>query len=372
MENLLLYIIMFCFIIGAIDYFEGNRFGVGKVFEKGIKTMGPLAISMVGILSITPLLSKIFQNLLVPVAEYLGLEPSIFSSSFIAVDMGAYNIALDLTADAKFSVFSGILMASIIGCTLSFTLPLALGLVEEKYMEPLTKGLLCGIVTIPIGLLFGGLLLKIEIFQLVVNLLPIILLAILLSVGIIYRPNICVAIFKYFGRIIVFISTIGLIVQGIYSIVGIKIVEDIMPLKDAIYIVGKVAIFLGGAYVMLEIIKKLLNKQINFIGSKMGVNANSIGAFIGSLASAIIVFSDFEKLDNRGRVICSAFSVSGAYVLGGQLGYVASVEPNYIGVYIITKILSGVLAVIFAVYIIKREEKAKDKFRNIITKEEAV
>lgn len=370
MEKLLLYIVAFFFILGAIDYLEGNRFKLGTVFEDGIKNMGPLAISMMGILSITPIISNILDKSLTPLCEKFGIDPSIFISSLIAVDMGAYNISLDIASSIELAIFSGILMASIIGCTLSFTLPLALGLVKEENMAALTKGILCGLVTTPIGLFVGGILLKINIVVLILNILHILLLAITLSLGIIYKPRLCLHIFRAIGKVIVFISILGFIIQGIYSITGIEIMSDIMPLSQALFIVGKIAIFLGGAYVMMECIQRVLNKQLNFIGNKIGVSSNSVTAFIGSLASAIIVFSNYDKLDYNGKVICAAFSVSGAYVLGGQLGFVASVEPDIIWIYILTKMLSGILAVIFAMYLLKREKKNKNKFNNLISDEE--
>ena len=59
--------------------------------------------------------------------------------------------------------------------------------------------------------------------------------------------------------------------------------------------------------------------------------------------------------------------MSGAYVLGGQLGYVASVEKEYMILYIFVKILSGILAIIFALFILRRE----DKNRKVINTEEA-
>ena len=184
MENIVLYIITLFFILGAIDYLLGNKFSIGEEFENGIKTMGPLAISMVGILSITPLLSSIIEIVISPIAKNFNIDPSIFSSSFIAIDMGGYNIASNIANSSEFVIFSGILMASILGCTLSFTLPLALGLLKEKYMDSLTKGFLCGIITVPIGLFIGGLALKIDLKSLFINLFPIILLSIILSIGI--------------------------------------------------------------------------------------------------------------------------------------------------------------------------------------------
>ena len=75
------------------------------------------------------------------------------------------------------------------------------------------------------------------------------------------------------------------------------------------------------------------------------------------MASAIIIFDSFEKLDYKGKVICSAFSVGGAYVFGGQLGYVAGVEPSMLNVYVITKLLCGIIGVIIAIIFLKYENK---------------
>jgi ethanolamine transporter len=358
MGNIILYIVAFFFVIGGIDYFFDNRFNFGRYFEDGIKTMGPLAISMTGILSVTPLLVKGLEKVLVPISKSTGLDPSIFTSSIIAVDMGAYNMAVDLST-GKFVNFSGILMASILGCTLSFTIPFALGVVKKESIEALSKGMVCGIITIPIGLLIGGLLLRIEIWTLIFNLTPIIMLSLVLSLGIIYKPNMCIKLFSILGKVILLVSMCGLIIQGIYSISSYELLKDVMPLKDTVLIVGKIGLFLGGAYVMLEFIQRVLKKQLEWLENLFNTSSNNITIFIGSLASAIIVFSSFDKLDYKGKVICSAFSVSGAYVLGGQLGYVASVESNMINIYIVTKLVSGILAIFLAIFLLHREEKNK-------------
>lgn len=357
MENILLYIVTFFFIIGAIDYFEGNRFKLGKSFEDGVKTIGPLAISMIGILSLTPLISDILNETLVPLARSLAFDPSTFPSSFIAIDMGAYNIAQDIANTSEMAKFSGVLMASTVGCTLSFTLPLALGIIKENHIDTLTKGLLCGIITLPIALVLGGVLLKINLGVLIYNLIPMIILSIILAIGIFKAPKIILFIFRGLGKVILFISIIGLIAQGIYSIVGIKIIDNLMSLSEALTIVGKIGLFLGGAYVMLEYIKIILKNPLKKLSQKLDMNESSITAFLGSFASAIIVFSEFEKLDRKGQVVCSAFAVGGAYLFGGQLGYVVSVESEMIGIYLIVKATAGLLAIILAAILLKIESK---------------
>lgn len=348
MEKIVLYIVGAFFVIGIFDYILGNKLKLGTYFENGIKNIGSLALSMVGILSITPILSDLIVKYIVPITNKIGIDASIISSSFIAIDMGAYKIAEGAASSNGLVYFSGILISSILGCTISFTLPLALGVVDKKYHKLLCKGILCGIVTIPIGLFIGGLLLGLSIKIILINLMPIIILSILISVGLIVCPDKVVKGFTYIGNIIVIISLIGLGVQGFTSITGITVSNKLLPLEECLSIVGKISIFLGGAYVMLEVVKGVLAKKLDKIKDKIGINSSAVAALIGSLASAIVVFSTFEELDDRGKVVCSAFSVAGAYVLGGQLGYVATEAKDIVLIYILVKLLCGILAIMLA------------------------
>lgn len=356
MEKIVLYIVAVFFVIGIIDYIIGNKFKLGNVFELGINNMGPLAISMVGILSITPVITDFIIKYLVPITQKINIDPTIISSSFIAIDMGSYNIAKNLGGNVDMIYFSGVLISSILGCTISFTLPLALGIIKKEHIHILSKGILCGIITLPLGLFIGGLLLGLSMKIIFLNLLPIIVLANIVALGIKYYPNITIKIFSFIGKFIVILGAIGLIIQGFTSISGITIIDSLMPLEEALATVGKIAIFLGGAYVMLEVIKKLLSKQLEGIGSKVGLNTSSIAALIGSLASAIVIFTTFDELDYKGKVICSAFSVGGAYVLGGQLGYVATEAKDIVLIYIVTKLLCGIFAITLAIIMINKEQ----------------
>ncbi|GAB6169182.1 ethanolamine utilization protein EutH [Clostridium carnis] len=356
MEKIVLYTVGVFFIFGVLDYILGNKFKLGEYFEEGIKSMGALGLSMIGILSITPLISDFILKYFVPFTIKVGIDPSIISSSFIAIDMGAFNIANNISQSKELIYFSGVLIASILGCTISFTLPLALGIINKKHFPLLCKGILCGVITLPVGLFIGGIMLKIPLSMIIINLAPIIILAIAISIGLYISIDKVITIFTWGGKFIVTIGFIGLGVQGFTSITGIVLVENLLPIEEALTTVGKIAIFLGGAYVMLEIIKKLLNSKLEKIRDKVGINSSSIAALIGSLASAIIIFSTFDELDDKGKVVCSAFSVAGAYVLGGQLGYVATEAKEIVVIYIIVKLLCGIFAVLLALFIMRKED----------------
>lgn len=355
MEKIMLYSIGIFFLVGVIDYIFGGKYGLSKGIESGIKSMGSLALSMIGILSITPIISDLIIKYILTIFKNILVDPTIIVSSFIAVDMGGYKIVQSISTDQGIIYFSGILISSILGCTISFTLPLALGIVKEKNIDILCKGILCGIVVLPIGLLVGGILLKIKLSLILINLMPIVIISIFIVIGLYKKPNKMIICFKYLAKFIMILGLIGLGAQGFTSITGVVIIKNLLALEETLTIVGKIAIFLAGANVMLEIIKVVFKNKIAMLEKVLNINSASVGALIGSLASAVIVFTNFDELDDRGKLVCSAFSVAGAYVFGGQLGYVVIEAKDITLIYILVKLISGFLGIALALKLSKKE-----------------
>ncbi len=182
MEKLVLGIIGIFFVISGFDYINNNKLGLGDKFKEGMISMGSIAISMVGIYSLSPLIGEGIGFLLTPISNFIGIDSSIFPSMFLAVDMGALGIAESLSSDIHMYWISGVIIASTLGATISFSIPLALGIIDEKYLEDLTTGLLYGIMTLPIAPIVAGLFLGVDIKLLLFNILPLIIFAILLAV----------------------------------------------------------------------------------------------------------------------------------------------------------------------------------------------
>ena len=54
-------------------------------------------------------------------------------------------------------------------------------------------------------------------------------------------------------------------------------------------------------------------------------------------------------MDRKGKVLNAAFSVCGAYVVGGQLAFVSSLTDSHqTAAYIICKLTAGILAIALA------------------------
>ncbi|MEG0297164.1 MAG: ethanolamine utilization protein EutH [Clostridium sp.] len=347
MEKGVLLIISFCFIIGLLDYILDNKYGVGKHFKDGLNSMGSLALAMIGILTLTPLISNIILKMFSFFQGNSFFDISVIVSSFIAVDMGAYNIAESIASSSEMVIFSGIMIASIVGCTLSFTLPLALGIVDKKHSVDLNRGIVIGLIATPIGLVISGILIGVPILTILCSLIPIIIIAILLAWGLACNQKLVLNILTGFGRILLIVGAIGLGIQGINSILGMELLSQyILPLDEVLNIVGRIAIFLAGGYVLIEFINRKCIRIVSFLSNKLGISNESSSVLIGSLASAVIIFTNYDKLDEKGRILVTAFSVGGAYVLGGQLGFVSTECSDMVLIYIITKLICGITAIL--------------------------
>lgn len=358
MEKVILVIMCVFFVLGGIDYILGSKLGIGEKFKEGIESIGLLVLSMTGIYAISPIIGGFLRDIFVPIGDKLGIDISVFPSMLLAIDMGGLGISSELASSNEMYIVSGVIIASTLGATLSFSVPLALGLVKEKSSIYLTKGMIYGIATMPIAPLFAGLYLGIDIKVLLVNLIPLFALTIILIVGMLKFEDITQKIFTIFSKGILVVSLIALMLMGINSILGIEIIKGMIPINDALAVAGKIGIFLAGAYPFLKVLTKFFGKMFSGLANTVGVNVDSIIGIFAGMISNILIFQNFENLDNRGKVMCSAFSVSGAFVLGGQLGFVALETPKYITVYIISKLLAGAFAMILALAMSKKTSSA--------------
>lgn len=349
MDKLVLYIIGIFFVIGGIDYILGSPMKLGGKFEEGIKTMGALALGMIGIYSLAPIISNFLSAVIVPLCRMINLDPSVLPSTLLAVDMGGYQVASKLALTREMGMFSGIIIASALGAAISFTIPVAIGMIDKEDEKYFSKGVMIGITAIPAGCLAAGLWQKISIDILMWNLMPVFIFAFILGVGLLKVPGILMKVFNVFGKLIIGLSVIGLLLQGIYVIFGVHIVSGLLPLSESAFIVAKIAFILGGAYPMLELISRIFKGSLEKAGEKFDIDSAAAAGILGCLASNLVAFGMYKKMSPKGKVVCTAFGVAGAFVFGGQFGFVSGVAPEMIGAFIISKFTAGIISIIFAV-----------------------
>ncbi len=117
-------------IVGGIDRILGNKLGLGDKFEEGFNSMGPLALGMVGIVCLAPVISRYLGPAIIPGLTAIGADPAIFGS-IRPNDTGGYPLAMSLAINEQAGIFSGLIVSSMLGCTIVFSIAVGLGLIEK-------------------------------------------------------------------------------------------------------------------------------------------------------------------------------------------------------------------------------------------------
>ena len=345
-------------VAGAIDRIFGNRWGLGKEFEAGILAMGSLALAMVGIVCLAPVLASLLKPVIVPVFAFLGADPAMFAGTILACDMGGGALAVELAASHQAAMLGGVLTGSTLGATVVFTIPVAMGILEEKDRPVMAQGILCGIVTIPLGVLAGGLTAGFPIGMVLRNLIPIVIIAALIALGLWRAENAMVRGFEVFGKLVVAVVTVGLAAAVVEALTGFVIIPGMAPISEGFETVGTIAIVLAGAFPLVFVITKLLRKPLMAAGRWLGINDAAAAGLIASLANSIATFGMVKDMNRRGKVVNIAFAVSAAFVFGDHLGFTAGFAPEMIGPMIVGKLVGGVSAIAVAMWLTGKEEKS--------------
>ncbi len=356
-NEIIIYLMVIFMALGAIDRIFGNKFGLGAQFEEGIMAMGSLAIAMVGIISLAPVLANILRPVLVPVFQVFGADPAMFAGSILANDMGGAPLAAELALTTEAGLFGGLIVGAMLGPTIVFTIPVALGIIDEEDRTFLAKGVLAGVITIPIGSFVGGLVAGFPLAMVAINLVPILIFALLIALGLWKFERGMIRGFAVFGKLVVVVITIGLAAAIIEALTGIVVIPGMAPISEGIEIVGEIAIILAGAFPLVYAITKIFRKPLMKLGSLLKMNDVAAAGMVASLANSIPMFGMMKDMDNRGKIINVAFAVSAAFVFGDHLGFTAGYAPEMLTAMIVGKLVGGVTAVCVALLLLRGGKK---------------
>lgn len=354
MDKAIVWLMAGFLLIGALDRIFGNRLGLGKQFEEGILAIGTLSLSMLGIMSLAPVLARLLRPVLAPVYGFLGADPAMFAGSILACDMGGAPLAAELAQSPEAAKLGGLIVGSMLGATLVFTIPVALGILRPDDRPALAKGVLAGVVTIPFGALAGGLTAGFPLVMLLRNLVPIALFALLLALGLWRFERAMIAGFLWFGRFVVALITVGLAAAAFEALTGVVLIPGMAPLGEGIRTVAEIGLVLAGAFPLVYTLTRLLKKPLGKLGKLLGMNDTAAAGMIASLANSIPMFEMVKDMDARGKLLNIAFAVSGAFVFGDHLGFTAGYDATMLVPVIVAKLVGGILAVFAALLLLRK------------------
>ncbi|SFB28799.1 ethanolamine transporter [Acetitomaculum ruminis DSM 5522] len=376
-NKIIIFIMMIFMLVGAVDRILGNKKGYGQEFEEGFNAMGPLAIAMAGVVAAAPVLSLLLSPIIVPIYQLVGADPSMFATTLLACDMGGYPLAMSMAGNETIGNFSGLILGTMMGPTIVFTIPVALSIIKKEDRPYLGAGILAGLITVPIGCICGGLVMnitkyKIDILTIVINLIPVIVIAGLIVVGLWVIPDKMINGFNHFGNAVTIIITIFTAIAVFEYETGIKFplmnimveadADGVVPLESGLLTCGQISIVLIGAFPMVKWITNTFGKALNAIGSKLGMDEKGSAGLVANLANNIAMFNIMGEMNPKGKLLNVAFAVSAAFVFGDHLGFTAGVNSDMIFPVIVGKLVAGITALILAnILSPKLLDKVKEK-----------
>ena len=355
-NEVIVYLMVIFMVLGAADRIIGNRFGLGEKFEEGITAMGSLALAMIGIICLAPVLAEVLRPVVVPFYQFLGADPAMFAGTILANDMGGAPLAKELALTEQAGQFGGLIVGSMLGPTIVFTIPVGLGIIRAEDRPALATGVLAGVITVPIGSFAGGLAAGFPVMMVLRNLIPIALFAVLIALGLAFVPRGMVKGFQVFGRIVVILITVGLAAGIVQALTPLTLIPGLAPIEEGVSIVGSIAIVLAGAFPLVYVITKVFRRPLMALGRALGMNEVAAAGMVATLANNIPMFQMLHDMDRRGKIVNVAFAVSAAFVFGDHLGFTAGFDDTMIFPMIVGKLVGGVTAVAVALFLTRKVE----------------
>ena len=363
-NSVIIFIMMIFMLVGAIDKIRGNKKVYGEQCDEGFNAMGRLAASMAGVVAAAPVLAIILKPIIVPIYSLFGADASMFATTLLACDMGGYPLAIQLAGDnAAVGNFAGLILGTMMGPTLVFTIPVALSIIKKEDRPYLGAGIFAGMITIPIGCIVGGLVMnmtpyKMDIIAIIRNLIPVIIIAALIVVGLWFAPLKMINGFSKFGTGVTIVITAFTAIAVFEYQTGIKFpllnimveadADGVVPLENGLLTCGIISIVLIGAFPMVLWITRTFGGALNALGKKFGMDEESSAGLVATLANNIAMFNIMDKMNPKGKLLNVAFAVSAAFVFGDHLGFTAGVNQDMILPMIIGKLVAGITAFIVA------------------------
>lgn len=346
-DGMILWVMAVGILIGGVDRILGNRYGLGEKFEEGFQSLGPLALGMVGIMTLAPVISRVLGPLITPGLTAIGSDPAMFGS-ILANDMGGYPLAMALAVDMQAGQLAGAIVASMLGCTLVFSIPVGLAIIDKNDQPFFARGLLIGLITIPVGCIAGGAIAGFDMKMVALNTIPVACLSVLLAIGLKRAPETMISGSIWFGKMIVHLITIGLACAAFQSVTGKVIIPGMAPIAEQMAVVSQIGIVLLGTFPVLSILVKLLDTPLNAVGKKIGLDATSAAGLVFTLANSVPVYAMVKEMSPRGKIVNVAWLVPATAALGDHLGFTAAVAPELITAVVLGKLIAGACAVTLA------------------------
>ncbi len=392
--TIVVYVIMACAMAGALASAFKPEWEIGRQFVAGIDSIGPIFLPVAGIMASAPYLTAFVETVFGPAFGALGADPAMAATTFIAVDMGGYQLA-DALSQTRESWIMAMMTGYMAGATIVFTIPVALKMLEKEDRKYLALGVMSGLLAIPIGVFVASAIiafsqpvireivstnadatyqLALSWAQIGVNLVPLIIICVVLALGLKFKPDAMIKGFIVFGRVmegalkIIFALVVVEYFTGLWSTLfgsfGFDpIIADEEDIFRALETAGAIGMMLCGAFPMVYLIRKYLALPLAKLGKAFGLSSDATAGLLAASANVLALLAMVKDLKARDKVICLAFAVCCAFLFGDHLSFTANFQPSLIVPVLVGKLAAGVCAIVFAHLLAVKKAEELEKIK---------
>lgn len=381
--DIVVYIIMAFVVAGAVAAIRDDEHGMGKEFKEGLHAIGPIFIPVAGIMASIPYLSEFIKAVIGPVFDLVGASPAMAATTVIAVDMGGYQLA-EATAGNTANWIMAAIVGYMAGATIVFSIPVGLAMLDQRDHKYMALGIMSGILTVPLGVLITTSILSVTDARvrgevsttadsnhaltdltfgtIFANLVPLVVIVVAIALGLYYYANMMITGFMWFGKAmdtgikLVLAFSIVEYFTGFFSMLlgswGFDpIIADAEDQFRALEIAGYIGITLAGAFPMVYVIRTYLARPLGAIGQKVGISAEGSAGILAAAANILALYHLIRTIPPKDKVLCIAFAVCSAFLLGDHLAFTANFQPNMILPLMLGKLGAGLIAIALAYWI---------------------
>ena len=347
--------VMACFmVLGAADkaLFSG-RLGYGEEFEKGLGAMGPLSMSMVGIMCAAPSIGAFLGPALTPFFTAIGSDPSVAACMVLGVDSGGLPLALALAKTHEAAMLSGLGLGGSFGCIMTFALPISLSICSEESRPDVARGLVAGIIAAPFSLFTVAAVMGYGFGDVLRLGLPAFAVAAILALLLTFCRDAAVRGCLLVGRLMMAAFVVLLASAAIEHWFSVTLIPGMAPIGRQLEIVGEIGVMLSGAFPMVKFAERHFGGAIRGLARLLRIDSTASLGMIVSIANPLPMYVTLNRMTPEGRVVCSAFSGPVLCLIGDHLGFITAAYPAGTIPMLAGKILSAVLALMIALLLVR-------------------
>ncbi len=377
-----IYVVMFCAVLGALASLKNDEEGLGKEFILGLHSIGPIFIPVAGIMASIPYLSALVEAVFGPIFAAIGADPAMVATAIIAVDMGGYQLA-DTLAQSREGWIMAAITGYMAGATIVFSIPVGLSMLDKDDHPYMALGIMSGILSVPIGVFVATLLVMVAevpvrpgvdtageatlvlafaMPAILLNLLPLIVFVVAIALGLRLVPNTMIRGFMLFGRgmdicirVVLVLSIVEYFTGAFSKLFGAwgfdPIIADEKDQFRALEIAGYIGIMLCGAFPMVYLIRTRLGGLLQKVGQGVGLEGPGAAGLLATIANILAMFRLIRDMRPRDKVLNIAFAVCAAFMFGDHLAFTANFQPSLVAPIMLGKLAGGICGFIFAYWL---------------------